>query len=219
MDQTITVEILFACQLVIFLCAVFMHLIRGNASLIAVYVMQSIAVAVGIFSFALEENAWGLMLSAFLTVGVKVIIAPVYFFRLVKRRHLKFSGTTYISTPGTLFIIAILSLIADFVLSSPLAAIAPEAKHLIFLSMASILTSLFLTVNRKGALSQIIGILAFENSIVSFASSIGLKHTIGLELGIAFDIAVWVIIASVFLSLLYKHFKSLDVSEMHRLKE
>jgi len=73
-------------------------------------------------------------------------------------------------------------------------------------------------INRKGALSQMIGVLSLENSIVSFAFTAGLEQKPGLELGITFDIFVWIIIATVFVSMVYKKFKTLDVTEMSRLK-
>ncbi len=64
-----------------------------------------------------------------------------------------------------------------------------------------------------------IGILSLENGIVCFATFAGLEQTPGLQLGVIFDIFVWVIIATVFISMIYRHFGSLDVSAMRTLKE
>jgi len=68
-------------------------------------------------------------------------------------------------------------------------------------------------------LSQIIGILSFENSIVVFAVFANLEQSAALQLGIVFDIFIWIMIASVFISMLYKHFGTLNVSSMKNLKD
>ena len=79
--------------------------------------------------------------------------------------------------------------------------------------------SLFLIINRKSALSQIVGILSLENSIVAFAIFAGLEQSLSLQIGILFDISVWLIIATVFMSMMYTHFGSLDVTDMKKLKD
>ena len=92
-------------------------------------------------------------------------------------------------------------------------------EHTLLLAVAMMLISVFLIINRKGALSQMIGVLSLENGIVSFACLAGLEQTPGLQLGIIFDILVWVIIATVFASMVYKQYGSLDVTAMTHLKE
>lgn len=64
-----------------------------------------------------------------------------------------------------------------------------------------------------------VGVLSLENSIVLFAAVAGLESTAGPQIGILFDISVWVIIATVFASMMYTHFGSLNVSKMNSLKE
>ena len=68
-------------------------------------------------------------------------------------------------------------------------------------------------------MSQIIGILSLENGIVAFALFSGLEQSPALQIGIMFDLLVWVIIAAVFISMIYKQFGSLDVTELKHLKE
>lgn len=217
--ETLAVEIIIICEVVAFLTVFFMHLVKENATLVGLFVLQSAAIAIGMIVFAFERGAFGLGITALLTVLIKAVIAPSFFFRLIARHHLKFSGTTYLSVPVTLGILILLTLIVDSTFFAPLASLAPHSKQIILLSVASLLISFFLMINRKGALSQIIGVLAFENSIVSFATAIELEQTVGLEFGVAFDLLMWVVIATVFVSMMYRHFGSLDVSGMKRLRE
>ncbi len=96
---------------------------------------------------------------------------------------------------------------------------APEGINLLLLNVATIMISLFLSINRKGALSQMLGILSLENGIVSFALSAGLEQNPGLQLGITFNILIWIIIATVFISMMFRQFGSLDVTTMKKLTE
>jgi hydrogenase-4 component E len=127
--------------------------------------------------------------------------------------------SNYINTPLTLIIVAALTAIAHSSLFTPLVNIVPGNQELLSLALSAIFISLFLIVNRKGALSQIVGVLSLENSIVAFAFFAGLEQAPSLQLGIIFDISAWVVIATVFMSMIYKHFGSLDVTEMKSLKD
>jgi len=101
----------------------------------------------------------------------------------------------------------------------PLGILVPEALGLLPLNLAIILISIFLLINRRGAFSQMIGILSLENSILLLASFIGIKQSLALEMGIIFDIVIWMIIAQIFISMIYKQFGSLNVTQMKRLTE
>lgn len=79
--------------------------------------------------------------------------------------------------------------------------------------------SVFLTINRKGAMSQIIGILSLENSIFVFSYFLGTKQSAMLEIGILFDVLFWIIISSTFVRMIVKHFGSIDVTQLRELKK
>jgi hydrogenase-4 membrane subunit HyfE len=81
------------------------------------------------------------------------------------------------------------------------------------------LISIFIMVNRKGALSQIIGVLSFENCIVAFGIFAGLEQSSVLQLGIIFDIGAWLVIATVLVAMVYRHTGSLDVTNLRHLRD
>ena len=132
---------------------------------------------------------------------------------------MKFSVSTYLNTPITLLVIAVLVALTRTEVFLPLAHLAPDGNNLLLLDVATIMISLFLSINRKGALSQMLGILSLENGIVSFALSAGLEQNPGLQLGITFNILIWIIIATVFISMMFRQFGSLDVTTMKKLTE
>ncbi len=153
------------------------------------------------------------------TFIVKVILSPLFFVRLIKKYKLSFSVNTYLSMPITLIVIAILTFMAHSKKFLPLTSIVPDHQVILSLALSALFVSLFLIVNRKEALSQIISILSLENSIVVFAIFAGLEQSPSLQIGIIFNIFVWIMIATVFVSMIYKHFGSSDVTSMNNLKD
>ena len=203
----------------IFLSAVLLHITKRNSTAVSLYFIQSLAIAVLLFHPLIENFSPVIMLMAVLTLAVKAVVAPLFFLRLVKRHQLKFSASTYLNTPLTLIAIAILTALTNSQILSHIASVEPPSRKILSLAIAVVLVSFFLIINRKGAISQIIGILSLENGIVAFALFSGLEQSPALQIGIMFDLLVCVIIATVFISMIYKQFGSLDVTAMKHLKE
>ena len=212
-------QVLLFLQIVIFAAAVFMHLTKKNSSAIRLYIAQSAAVSLLLLLPAIEESSKLLIVAIASTIAVKLFIAPYFFFGLIRKHRLKFSVSTYLNTPITLLVIAVLVAVTRTEVFRPLAHLAPDGNNLLLLNVATIMISLFLSINRKGALSQMLGILSLENGIVSFALSAGLEQNPGLQLGITFNILIWIIIATVFISMMFRQFGSLDVTTMKKLTE
>lgn len=209
----------FFLEIVVFVSIISMHAARKNSSIVFLYVLQSSAITLLLFIPSYKASSTSLMFVTLLTFVVKVVMTSYFFSQLIKSHRLTFSVSTYLSMPVTLIVISLLTVITFSRVFEPLTSLSPESKNTLALSLASIFISLFLIINRKGALSQMIGILSLENGIVCFATFAGLEQTPGLQLGVIFDIFVWVITATVFISMIYRHFGSLDVSAMRTLKE
>jgi hydrogenase-4 membrane subunit HyfE len=85
--------------------------------------------------------------------------------------------------------------------------------------VSGILTSLYFIVNHRDVFGQIVGILSLENWTMQTGIAIGVKHALLLEIGMSFDIAIWIIIALIFISRLHQSFGTLRVSHLTHLKE
>ena len=203
----------------IFLAIVFLHSAKKNLGAIIAYRLQSLAVVAFTFGSFLETRNTSLLVVGLVIFVVKVIFAPIFLSRLIKKHKLTYSVSAYMNAPLTLIVIAIFTALAYSQKFAPLTNLVPGHHTLLQLALASIFLSLFLIVNRKGVLSQIIGVLSLENSIVAFVFYAGLEQSRSLQLGILFDIFIWVIIAAVFMSMIYQHYESLDVSKMKQLKD
>ena len=204
---------------VMFIVTFFMHLFKKNAPVVVLYAVQSCIVTLVLFSSSLRSGSYLLMIVACITFVVKVLVTPAFFLKLIKKHQLMFSVSSYLNGPLTLIVLAIRTAIPFSRFFEPLSILTAQNDQTLFLAVAMMFISVFLIINRKGALSQMIGVLSLENSIVLFASAAGLESTAGPQIGILFDISIWVAIATIFGSMMYKHFGSLNVSTMNSLIE
>jgi len=203
----------------IFLATIFFHVVKRNSYAASAYGVQSLAVVLLLFRSFLETKSLSMLFVVILVLAIKVFLALHFFLGFVKKYKPGVSATAYLNLPLTLIVVAALSTFAHSRVFAPLAAIVPGNAALLSLGIAGILLSLFLMVNRKGMLSQVIGVLSLENSIVVFGLFAGLEQSNILQIGIMFNILVWLIITSIFSSMIYRHFGTIEMAEMKSLKE
>lgn len=202
-----------------FITVIFFHLAKKNLGVAIMYGIQSFVVVVLLINSFFETRIFSVLFVALFVLIMKVILVPKFIIQLIKKHGLKFLVSTYVNTPLTLIIVAVLTAIAYSNAFASLTNIISDNRDLLSLSLSALFISLFLIVNRKGALSQIIGVLSLENSIVIFSFFAGLEQSTAFQIGIIFDIFIWIMIANIFISMIYKHFGSLNVTEMKHLKD
>lgn len=212
-------QLFYILALVIFLSIIGVHLSKNNTTCVFFFIVQSLAVSLLIFIPAVTNGNYLLMAAALLTLLIKAIAAPFFFLKLIKRHKLTFSASNYLSLPLTLTVTAVLLGLCYSSIFQPLAMLGGENANAVPLALAVIFVSIFLAINRRGALSQIISILSLENGIVALIAFLGVEQVPGLDIGVSFDLAIWIVIATLFLSMVYKQFGTLDVNAMKNLKE
>ncbi|MEK9130083.1 MAG: hypothetical protein AAB526_01645 [Patescibacteria group bacterium] len=204
---------------IIFLSILFQHLTKKNFSAVIAYGIQSLAIAIMLFDSFLKTNDNSLLCIFLIVLIVKVILAPTFFIKLIQKHKLTFSASTVLNVSLTLICLGTLTAVAHSQKFLPLTNIVPEYHSFLSLSFAAIFISLFLIINRKGALSQTLGILSLENCIVAFSIFAGLEQFPALQIGIIVNIAIWILIATIFISMIYKHFGTLDITSIKSLKD
>jgi hydrogenase-4 component E len=204
---------------IFFITIVFLHIANKKYPAAIVYGIQSFSIVMLLTYSYFKTGSPTFLFIAALGLIVKVIMAPIFIIHQINKHNLKFAVSNYANVPVTLIIIAGLTAVANSGLFTPLVTLIPENRELLSLSLSAILISVFLIINRKGAISQIIGVLSLENSIVAFGLFSVIDQSLILEIGIVFSISAWIIIATLFISMIYKNFGSLDVTQMKHLKE
>lgn len=212
-------QLALSLDLAAFVAVVLLHLVKSTKYTIRLYALQSAAVAAVLVILGVAEDERGFIAIGAVTFVAKVIIAPFFFSRLVRRFGHLIASASYLSMPATLAVLLGLIVFSASSVFDPLWTIAAVTPDVFAFNIAMVLIALFLLINRQGVLAQIIAVLALENSIVLFALFIGVKQTFALEMGIMFDVVLWMVIAYAFLQIIYRQFGSLDTREMRQLTE
>lgn len=205
---------------IVFFSSIMLHIARRNSTSMLIYILQSFAVSSMLFLMGVysQSISFSLIAIAVLTFLVKCICAPFLFSKFISKKQLAISTTTYVNVPITLAIILALTIFIKSGIFLPVVSLSDTPQLLTF-SLAGIFISLFLMINKRAVFSQLIGILSFENGMVAFTILSGVEHTLAIEIGILFDLALWIIISSVLVKMIYSHFGSLHTNVMNRLKE
>ena len=203
---------------VLFALTLMMNLVRKNTSLVGLYLLQSLALTFALMLLSFSTGSKGLLFAALLTLVVKVVMAPTFLFHLIRKYRGHFSAASYLNTPLSLLALAGITAFTYTYVSPAFAHFGSSSASVLF---ASILGAIFLMINRRGALAEVVGVLSLENGVVFLAAVLGAEHSFALEFAIAFDIAVWIAIAAGFLTMMYRQFGIIDAAtlEMTHLTE
>lgn len=202
-----------------FLCVIFMNIVKKNTNLILLYLIQSVALTILLVSHAIIEKSFGLYVVVLVMFVVKVIIAPIVFTRMIRQSKINITASTYLNVPITIGMLAGISIFAQSEIFSSFSFLNSAIPQMRLLLFGGILISLFLIINRQGLISEIIGMLSLENFIFSTSLFLGVKQLLYLELGILFDVLFWIIVARILMHFVYKHYKSFDVTKLTQLKK
>ena len=85
--------------------------------------------------------------------------------------------------------------------------------------MACVLLAFMMMITCSKAVPQVIGFLALENGLFFAATSATYGMPMVVELGIALDVLVGMIILGIFFFQIRETFDSLDLKHMEKLKE
>src|ERR1017187_5245659 len=86
-------------------------------------------------------------------------------------------------------------------------------------AIALFLIGFFVMVNRRKALTQVLGLLSLENGLFLAAISLTYGMPLVVEIGIFFDVLVAVLVLGILVFRIGETFDSMDVSKLRKLRE
>ena len=178
------------------------------------WVLASLSVLIAFYSGSVELFGVGIAL-----VVVKGVIIPRVLNRAVAKIGLARVAAPYLGAAPALIICGALTIVAFYVMA-PIAASNPlPTAAAIPLAFAGVLIGFFIMVNRRRAITQILGFLMLENGIFLLALLATYGVPFIVEMGVFLDVLVAVLIMEVFLYRIKDNFDSIDVGELGKLKE
>lgn len=192
---------------------------RRILSLIYLFAWQGAVLAANSVVVAYSTGQTHLYYSALLTLALKVIIMPWILHRLIIRLNIKWDVETLINIPTTM-LVGIALVVISFNLALPITQLAGTiTRGTLGIAIAIVLLSFLMMITRRKAVPQVIGFLAMENGLFFAATSTTYGMPMVVELGIALDVLVGMLILGIFFFQVREAFDSLDLKHMEKLKE
>ncbi len=192
---------------------------RRVLSLIRLFTLQgaTLVLATTVVGFATEQPH--LYVSAGITLARKVLLIPWLLHRVIDRLQVRWDVETLINIPTTM-LIGIGVVIFAFNLALPISQLSHAlASGTLGIALACVLLSFLMMITRAKAVPQVIGFLAMENGLFFAATSATYGMPMVVELGIALDVLIGVLILGVFMFQIREQFDSLDIRHLETLKE
>ncbi len=192
---------------------------RRIKSLVGLFMVQGMTLATSTAVIAATTGQSHLYISALLTFLLKVVGLPFILYRMIKKLDVEWDVETLINIPSTM-LLGIAIVIVSFNLALPISHLAGTiTRSTIGIAMACVLLSLLMMITRSKAISQVIGFLSMENGLFFAATSTTYGMPLVVELGIALDVLVGVLIMGVFFFQIREKFESLDLKHLEKVEE
>ena len=197
------------------------YLMVGQKALfttIRLYGLQSLLLAIVATTMAISESRPELFVTASLTVVLKTILIPWFLMRTVDRIGIHREVEPFLNVPVSLLICLGLTVVGYRVSTGFEEGAQRVTHHLIGVALSLLLIGLFLMVTRKKAITQILALLTVENAVFLVAVGVTTGMPLIVELGIAFDVMLAVLVLGILVQRIVGRFESMDVSRLSNLK-
>jgi hydrogenase-4 component E len=192
---------------------------RRVLSLIDLFAAQGLALAASTAIVAWGTGQSHLYASAVLTLILKVVALPWILYRLIRRLDVRWDVEGLINIPTTM-LVGIVLVVFSFNLAFPISQFASTVtRSTLGIAIACVMLSFLMMITRRKAIPQVIGFLSMENGLFFAATSATYGMPMVVELGIALDVLVGMLILGVFFFQIREQFDSLDLKHLEKLKE
>jgi hydrogenase-4 component E len=189
---------------------------RRIVTLIHLFALQGLALVCSTVTVAYATGQNHLYWSAGITFALKVVVLPYILHRLIRRLNVKWDIETLINIP-MMMLVGIGLVVFAFNLALPISEFSRSiARGTLGIALACVLMSFLMMITRSKAVPQVIGFLSMENGLFTSATY-GMPMVV--ELGIALDVLVGMVILGVFMFQIREQFDSLDIHHLEKLKD
>lgn len=189
------------------------------SGLIHAFAFQSLLLALAALNQGIFLQEYQMYSSAALTLVLKVLLIPWFLRHLMKRLHIQ-DESVRVKYPFYLLLGAFILVIFCYHIVTPITLFPSlAAKNIVVVAMSVMLLSMVLMITRKNAIAHVIGFMAMENGIFFAALMATYGMPMVVELGIAFDLLVAVVLFGIFFFHIRSSIESMDVDSLNSLRE
>jgi len=218
-NTSFDLQVLDMCAALLLLLSFAMLSQRRVVTLVNLLALQGALLCIATLLLGWRTGKSHLYLSAALTLGLKVVFLPWLLHRLIRRLEVYWDSEPLLNIAGTM-LVGVLIVVFAFGLAQPISALASTAtRSAIGIAVAVVLLAFLMMITRRKAMSQVVGFLSMENGLFFGAMSATYGMPMVVELGVALDVLVAVLVLGVFFFQIREQFDSLDLHHLESLKE
>src|SRR6185436_12538208 len=192
---------------------------RRVVTMVNLLALQGLLLGAATLLLAWRTGQGHLYVSGTLTLLLKAMFLPWLLHRLIRRLGVYWDSEPLLNIAGTM-LVGLLIVIFAFGLAQPIAALATTTtRSSIGIAVAVVLLAFLTMITRRKAMSQVVGFLSMENGLFFGAMSATYGMPMIIELGVALDILVAMLVLGVFFFQIREQFDSLDLHHLESLKE
>ena len=216
---SLDLQLLNLCCALLLLLSFAMLAQRRVVSLVNLLAMQGSVLWVATLLLAWRTGDRHLYISAALTLGLKVVVLPWLLHRMIRRLEVYWDTESRLN-PAGIMLIGLLVVVFSFGLAQPITELASTApRSAIGIAVSVVLLSFLMMITRRKAIAQVVGFLSMENGLFFGAMSATYGMPMIVELGVALDILVAMLVLGVFFFQIREQFDSLDLHHLESLRE
>ncbi len=188
-------------------------------SLINTFALQGLLIFFATLLMAFISGKYELLISAALTLLLKVFFIPGQLRKLIIRLDIR-REVEVIGIPSLIMLFAGCLVLFSYYVALPIRELSLlSTRNTIAISLAVVLIGMLMVISRRKAVAQVVGFMSMENGLffAAVVSTYGMPMVV--ELGIAFDVLVAAILFGVFFFHIRTEIGSLDTDRLNSLTE
>jgi hydrogenase-4 component E len=218
-NSSVDLQLLNAFASLLLLLSFAMLSQRRIVTMVKLLAMQGVLLGLATLLLAARTGQNHLYISAALTLSLKALFMPWVLHRLIRRLGVYWDSEPLLNITVTM-LFGLLIVIFSFGLAQPITELANTAtRSAIGIAVAVVLLAFLTMITRRKAMSQVVGFLSMENGLFFGAMSATYGMPMIIELGVALDVLVAMLVLGVFFFQIREQFDSLDLHHLEKLRE
>jgi hydrogenase-4 component E len=218
-NSSVDLQLLNAFASLLLLLSFAMLSQRRIVTMVKLLAMQGMLLGLATLLLAVRTGQNHLYISAALTLSLKALFMPWVLHRLIRRLGVYWDSEPLLNMTVTM-LFGLLIVIFSFGLAQPITELANTAtRSAIGIAVAVVLLAFLTMITRRKAMSQVVGFLSMENGLFFGAMSATYGMPMIIELGVALDVLVAMLVLGVFFFQIREQFDSLDLHHLEKLRE
>jgi hydrogenase-4 component E len=198
LDPAAAARLLDACAAGIVVVGVLIAGTRSIGRSIWLVAVQGILLGAAALGVGFATGTGHLVAGGLLTVAVKGAAVPFILGRILRQSPVRLERHPYLGPRVSLVAAVLIAFAAASAIDGELLGGSLGAPRALPAAVAEVLTGLLIAMTRRKGLSIVVGLLVFENGLALTAFSLTYGMPLVIELGIAFDLLVAIVVVWVY---------------------